>query len=548
MGAGGARFSRSQPSVDATWIAADIHIETHMTGFIDLQRRFHELTDSDLEDTESLLIWSGSGFGPDIGWSELLQYARVILLAEAGSGKTEEMREQARRLAGEGRFAFFIPLESLGQGRGQVTDPLSPTEEKRFDQWKAEGKEPAWIFLDAVDELKLVEGKLDRALNRLSKAIDGHLGRTRIIISCRPSDWRSGSDPNTVQHRLPVPEVRRESSARPPEEVFIDALRNERGGRSHVSPAEEEIPAQERMRTVAMLPMSDSQIKQFAKCHGLNDASTFLAEIARQDAWAFARRPLDLIALIEIWSRSGRLGTRAEQHEANVAAKLKDDPERPDRGVLTDTKARLGVERLALALALTRTRTIRSPDQTLERHRTDGVLDAETILPDWTPAERQALLRRALFDPATYGRVRFHHRSVQEYLAAQRLRGLRKKGMPIKALRRLLFAQHYGVEVVFPSMREIAAWLALWIDAVRKELIRREPETLISLGDPGSLDLATRREHLRAFVAEYGRGGWRGLNISFTEVRRLAHPELASVIRECWGERAGERRSPRFAA
>ena len=126
------------------------------------------------------------------------------------------------------------------------------------------------------------------------------------------------------------------------------------------------------------------------------------------------------------WSSTGRLGTRAEQHETNASAKLRDDhdPERPDRDVLADAQARLGAERLALALALTRTRTIRSPDQTLDRHRADGVLDAATILPDWTPAERQALLRRALFDPATYGRVRFHHRSVQEYLAARRLRAL----------------------------------------------------------------------------------------------------------------------------
>ena len=123
-----------------------------MTGFIDLQRRFHELTDSELEDTESILAWSGSGYGPDIGWSELLQHARVILLAEAGSGKSEEMREQARRLTGEGRFAFFIPLESLGQVQGQVTDTLSASEEDRFDQWRADGKEPAWFFLDAVDE------------------------------------------------------------------------------------------------------------------------------------------------------------------------------------------------------------------------------------------------------------------------------------------------------------------------------------------------------------------------------------------------------------
>ena len=211
-----------------------------------------------------------------------------------------------------------------------------------------------------------------------------------------------------------------------------------------------------------------------------------------------------------------------------------DDPGRPDRGVLADTKARLGAERLALALALSRTRTIRSPDQALDRRRADGVLDAAAILPDWTPAERQALLRRALFDPATYGRVRVHHRSVQEYLAAQRLRGLHEKGMSIKALFRLLFAERYGVEVVLPSMSEIAAWLALRIDAVRKELIKREPETLVSLGDPGSIDLATRRVLLRAFVSAYGRGGWCGLNIPFTEVRRLAHPELATVIRECW--------------
>ena len=510
-----------------------------MTGFVDLQRRFHELSDSELEDTESLLVWSGSNFGPDIGWSELLQYARVILLAEAGSGKSDEMREQARHLTEEGRFAFFIPLESLGSSsKIDILEVLSVEEgqDERFKQWKADGRKPAWFFLDAVDELKLTRGKLDRALSRLRGSIDGRLDRARIIISCRPSDWRSGSDLSTVQRQLPVPGMRRKTVVQPPEEVFMEALRHERGGPSHVTPEEEEIPNQGTVRTVAMLPMNDRQIKVFVDWRGMRDPAAFLTEIARQDAWIFARRPLDLAHLVDIWSSSGRLGTRAEQHEANIAAKLKDDPERPDRGVLTETKARLGAERLALALTLTRTRTIRSPDQTLDRHRADGVLDAATILPDWTPEERQALLRRALFDPATYGRVRFHHRSVQEYLAAQHLLGLHEKGMSIKALFRLLFAERYGVEVVFPSMREIAAWLALWVDAVRKELIEREPETLISFGDPGSLEVTTRRDLLRAFVSEYGRGDWRGLNIPFAEVRRLAHPELGAVIRECWGD------------
>ena len=55
---------------------ADVHIETRMTGFVDLQRRFREFTDSGLEDIDVLVSWSGSGFGPNIGWSKLLEYTR----------------------------------------------------------------------------------------------------------------------------------------------------------------------------------------------------------------------------------------------------------------------------------------------------------------------------------------------------------------------------------------------------------------------------------------------------------------------------------------
>ena len=218
------------------------------------------------------------------------------------------------------------------------------------------------------------------------------------------------------------------------------------------------------------------------------------------------------------------------------AVKLKDDPDRPDCGVLPDTQAREGLERIALALTLTRTRTVRSPEQSVGDPSGDSILDAAEVLPDWTEEQRQALLRRALFDPATYGRVRFHHGSVQEFLAARRLRELRKKGMSVAALQRLIFSEIYGVKVVIPSMRAIAAWLALWDDDVRAGLIEREPEVLLSLGDPGSLPLGSRVRLIRAFVSDYGDGGWRGLKVPINEVRRLSHPDLGPVIRECWGE------------
>ncbi len=474
-----------------------------MNTFIDLQRRFHELTEKELEDIEFLAYWDEVGIRPGMDWLELLRHDRIVLLAGAGAGKTTEMRKQAERLFKAGKFAFFVALESLDSE--PIENTLSRDEEKRFEAWKTDGEAPAWFFLDAVDELKLTAGKLDRALHRLAKAIDGRLHRARIIISCRPSDWRPNSDLNTVRDKLPAPEKGREA-----------------------------------VRTVAMLPMSDGQIKLFAEQQGMEDTIAFLEEVDRQDAWTFARRPLDLANLIATWTSSGcsgsrRLGSRTEQHEVNVTARLRDDPGRPGLAVLSDTEARAGAERLALALALTRKLTIRSPEQALDTLRSDGVLEPAEILPDWTEAKRQALLRRALFDPATYGRVHFHHRSVQEYLAARRLKALRDRGMSTKALFRLLFAERYGVEVVFPSMRAIAAWLALWDDAVCKEVTKREPEALLSLGDPETLDITAQRVLVGEFVAKYGGGSWRGLDVPIAEVGKLAHPDLASVIRECWG-------------
>ena len=502
-----------------------------MTEFIDLQRQFLDLTDKELEDTEYLVWWSESEFGPNFGWPELLDSRRVILLAEAGSGKTKEMIEQAERLVREGQFAFFVPLESLDTE--PIEEILSPADRERFQQWKAESDKPGWFFLDAVDELKLVQGKLERALNRLSRDLGGFLDRARVIVSCRPSDWRPVADRRTVQKCLPIPQ--KISSLSSAEEAFIRPLQQDQE-QAVFEPFEvkRNIDVND-MHIVRMLPMNKVQIKTFAEQSGVDDVQAFLEEIDRQNARALALRPLDLGNLIETWMESGSLGTLAEQHEKMVTAKLKDGPDRPDSGVLSETKAERGAERLALALTLTRKRTIRSVEQIASPRRVEGALDAEEILADWSQEERKALLRRAVFDPATYGRIRFHHRSVEGFLAARRLLALREKGMPIKELLRLLFAEQYGVKVVLPSMQAIAAWLALWEPAVRKELIEREPETLIYFGDPGTLSLSTRGDLVRAFASHYGQGNWRGLNFMADDTLRLAHPELAPVIRECWG-------------
>ena len=366
-----------------------------------------------------------------------------------------------------------------------------------------------------------------------SKAIEGNLARARVVLSCRPNDWLPNLDLATVKEKLPVPPPAPVS--RSSVDLFVAPLMRDIRESHPAVLAARDVAPRTVIRTVAMLPMNDSQIRHFVEESGITDkAAAFLTAVAEQNAWRFCRRPLDLMELVTIWTASGHLGTLTEQHEANITTKLRDVPGRFDYDILSDAKARSGAQRLALALTLTHSRSIRSPERTLEVTGAQTVLDAADILRDWTEAERQVLLRRALFDPATYGRVRSHHRSVQEYLAAQELLALRRANMATKALFRLLFAELYGVELVRPSMRAIAAWLALWDDAVRTELLLRDPVALVSLGDPQTLNVDTRCAILRAFATAYGRGRWRGLDLPQDELRRLADPELASTIRECW--------------
>ena len=72
--------------------------------FIPLDRTFHELAleeggDDDVDLTRLM--------GRDaLRWPNLLSEHRVILLSEAGAGKTEEIRHSARLLRKEGKPAF----------------------------------------------------------------------------------------------------------------------------------------------------------------------------------------------------------------------------------------------------------------------------------------------------------------------------------------------------------------------------------------------------------------------------------------------------------
>ena len=53
---------------------------------------------------------------------------------------------------------------------------------------------------------------------------------------------------------------------------------------------------------------------------------------------------------------------------------------------------------------------------------------------------------------------------------------------------------------------------------------------MLDQGDPESLRPAQRIRALEAYVARYGRGGWRGLSTPRVQIHRFASPELGDAI------------------
>lgn len=489
-----------------------------------IKRTFQDIPEGKLSEADQQSFLISLGWSRADGWQELLRSKRVMIISEAGGGKTYECRAQCRRLWEAGEPAFFLELATLASS--DVRSMLDPKEELRLDAWLASQSDVATFFLDSVDELKLSRGSFEQAMKRLSKGIAGKERWTRIVVTTRPIPF----DGQLIQRLLRVPQTA-EIEIDVNGEMFAQVAMNGRVKKQEEGQKDD--PAD--WRTVALMPLSDTQIEEFARSQGVGDPKALAADLQRRNAQEFARRPQDLIELCADWRDFKRIRTHCVQVASNIRIKLKPREDRPEPAELAIDKAIEGAGRLALALMVTRCLTIRHSAEA-DLGGQDVALDPSAVLSDWSPDERKALLERSLFGFASYGRVRFHHRSVAEYLAAERIRTLRTHGMPAKALHRLLFARTRDKIIVRPSKRAIAGWLALTDNMIFETLRDCEPAVLLTEGDPESLAPLQRSQALRAYVERYGQGGWRGLNVPHIQIHRFASAELAPEIKRLWAE------------
>jgi hypothetical protein len=511
-------------------------------NFVDLDRHFAPLAKDQEPTLELGRLW-GSRVGGWLNWEQLRRRRRVILLAEASSGKTEEFRNQCDVLRAAGSPAFFLRIEELAdQGTETCLDSGSA---KQFETWLG-GSGEAWFFLDSVDEARLNRKSFDTSLKRFARDVGDGLERAHVLVSCRVTDWKGPDDRATYTRYLPgwrqpitPPETKPDDYSALLDPIF----KQQSSGRSATSNTDDDANNDNLndLTVVQLVPLSPDQYRSLAAEAGVTNVDEFVDAITKQGLEAFTERPGDLLDLADYWKSHGEFGSFAQMLEHSIARKLTErDPHRPDNETISPEDAREGAERLAGALTLGKSFTLRAPGYDPDPSLAAGALDPAQILPDWTEARRNALLRRGIFAPATYGRIRFHHRSTQEYLTARWLDRLLHNNCPRNEVFQLLFADRYGVATIIPSLRPVAAWLSLWHPDIQNEVIRREPLTLVAYGDPGSLSMSVRETLLLEYGAKQAKAELSDERLEPRALWMFADEQLASAILKAWRINARE--------
>jgi len=444
----------------------------HMEGYVPLERQFSPVSKSqeDAESDEILSIWSD--VKPKT-WDDMVREFRCVILAEAGAGKTEELRQRASVLASLKKPAFFIRIEEI---ETDFYKAFEIGEEAQFQAWLQSTGE-AWFFLDSVDEARLENPRaFEKALRCFAKGIARGAHRAHIYLTSRPYSWRQREDRRLLDEIL-----------------FLAAPKEGEDGEEG-----QQSDPHSALTIYTILPLNEESIRHFCVARAAKDIDRLLREVEHANLWSLAERPFDLEGILAKWDEDNELGSRLELLRHNINKRLRDDhnSNRAQRRPLNLERAREGARRLAAAVILTGKPGLNVPDATPVK---PGI-EAEAVLAGWDPKDVHTLLERGIFNDVIYGAVRFRHRDVRELLAAEWFDELLKTGNSRHTVEALFFREKYGEKIVTPRLRPILPWLILFDGEFRRQALAILPEIAVEGGDPYRLPLSERQKILTNIV------------------------------------------------
>ena len=486
---------------------------------IQLARTFTEFSEPS-HDAEDWSDFLGLRSGGGLTWAGLKDKSVTVVLGEAGIGKTVELCLQVQRLRASGERAFFLALNQLQDQESwdlALGDALAD-----YERW-VDSSDGATIFLDAIDESRLrSHADFDKALSVVQLRLRGHFKRVHFVLSSRPSDWSLEGVQASLQGRVCLPLAKALAPSDLPE------LSQTAGGTIALSQSTP-IAAVDPF-VVSLDALSITEAKRLADAFAVQEPLRFWASVDDGGYEFIASRPLDLRWLVEHWNIKRELGIFRDLLENSAANRLAEfNPNYVAAGVVPSSdRLRAGAERLAAAAELSGRAYVAFAPVPTPR---DEEVSPSDVLDDWKPDEVDRLLATAVFDEASYGRVRFHHRTLRAYLAACWARRQLETGVPFSHVTGLFSIAPFGTEVLVPSRRWALCWLAALDVKTRDWVARHYPEMLIFDGDAQAWDEPTADAAFAAYLDAMNKGyvpSWSNSNAEYRRVGLRLSPGLVA--------------------
>lgn len=384
----------------------------------------------------------------------------LLLVGDAGSGKTTEFRGECDALAGRGEFVTAREFRNLGC----AADLTART-----------------LFIDGLDEVRAEVGDLRKPLDAIVRRLHD-LGRPRFRLSCRALDL-GRTDVETLEGVSPNGSVRL---------VRLDPLRD---------PDIDELiqPLVGKLVEESLHKPASSEGSALFDAFVLADgAPRFLEEARRRGLGGMLPNPQSLGLLLRAFAKSGgRLpkSRREAFEQACLALAAEQNDQHLDSGRVWPEEQEI-VDAASEVCAL----VLLSGGAGVCRHGKDRTADWAFLgnLPDHPREVVEAVLGRTLFKAASESH-RFEpvHRVVAEFLAARRLAAQMAAGVPVRRALRLITVDSDGGAVP-TSLRGLAAWLSALCPPVRRRLIHCDPVGVAAYGDTSDFSTEDKERLLAA--------------------------------------------------
>jgi hypothetical protein len=460
-----------------------------------------------LQDPESEYAWAYPNRA--VSLAELREKPALILLGEAGMGKSQSLLDERDALAAsltEDTCLLYRNLNIFGSGELQRL----MNELFRGPEYAAyrEGARLI-VLLDSLDEAINDTPNLG---NWLASQLRQHVvspERLHLRIASRTAAWQGSL-----------------------EEAVGD------------------IWATENVGIYEICPLRRTDVAVAADARAI-DGKALLEEIQKREIEALASRPVTLEFLFSQWGEVTSLPhSKADLYEKGILALCdENNPERRARSCLIDPRQRMTVAgRLASALilcghaALWTGRIHETPAGDIaladlagtERHGANEFRVDENAL-------RETLEISGLFTGFGCERMGFAHQSFAEFLAAWYLKKTATEtGQKLRPLH-----DHEGGKLV-PKLAETAAWLASLDRPVLDHLIDHQPEALLHV-DGAALTNDDKASIVQSLLDKIADRTLFPHDLPQRTLRKLAHPGLTDLLRPWIANQAQHRQSRDFA-